>query len=1116
MKYLTHKKTSSGSENEQSDSSDSRTYTLEELRVSMEETQKKHFGYKNLKEFQVEAVHATFHKKDSFIVMATGMGKSLCYQIPSMMKEARNKITFVVSPLISLMKDQVDNLKRKNIPCVFLGSGQKVSNQKILSEVRSGMHSIVYCSPEYALNNKDVFRSLKSRILLIAIDEVHCMSEWGHDFRPSYRRLNELRDVLSGIPFMGLTATCTQNVQDDILKTLHYNLNDCLIKRSSVNKRNLFYSVRLKTEVYKDLKDILDIPVKKCAQRTQKFVNNSCIGPYNSTLIYVSSKKECESICSFLRSRGLLVGMYHSDLSNDEKKESHEKFLKDEIQIVVATVAFGMGIDKPDIRRIIHYGFARSLEGYVQQVGRAGRDNGDAEAILFFDMIDESKTKNLIIRENTMNKQIEHNFSRVERVISMFTDASDYAYSNLCRRKKIYEYFDEEPIITEDISIFNDKNNEGICFHVQDVNMYLCSKCDNCVNSLKLLRDQTNGCVINDEVGKESSIMKKHSRGTVGVTKLFEESTDLTEELKILLECIQSLGGRTGLGMICKILIKSKEAAVIKKNYHELNCYGKGSHKSQKWWSSFIKVVRNDKYIKETLQNGNEMAYISIGITKKGEKFLKGEQKYEVQLPFFLKDSFDSKDNIGTNKTNKKRETKKRFTSRFDDISNESSKPYADLSAYTNYNAYNSNDDTYEKKEISGSYGLSNNYSTTKLIETNKIHPNVSKVNDTIDKYAYLNVDHKKMNETKEDKEKEIEKEIQLTDQQINEKIMNVLLRTRMVEARKLNVAPFRLIGDQSLKEICHMRLTSVKLIRDHVSQIPPASSDSFIEKLAVGVSGLCLLYDLKTNINIEERKSTTKVDYVNTNRVNPASLDKYTNFVSSYQYGNQSNKNINPLRSNYEEMKNRQKQEEHSIRNVNQSSYFSKYHIQENQNKNTRVNNSTSYNNGNYNKSNNVPNYNNNNNNNQHRGKESMYQEERFNINNFRYNDNDQMNKNVYNNNNNNNTSRNANTHIRVDDVISIPSSSSNMTEPVITLDTLRNNNPEPLKECISKNVIEVNVLNNTESFFDYFKHKGDTNSFNNRNQTQLQSNNNTDIFGHTSNTEHLTFRELKKRKKF
>lgn len=298
------------------------SYTLEELRMKMEITQKKHFGYKNLKDFQVEAVHATFHKKDSFIVMATGMGKSLCYQIPSLMDVCRKKFTIVISPLISLMKDQVDNLNRKRISSVFLGSGQKMNNNKILNEIKHGIYKIVYCSPEYALNNKDVFILLKNRILLIAIDEVHCMSEWGHDFRPSYRKLNELRIILKEIPIMCLTATCTKNVQSDILKNLNFDLQNCLIKRSSVNKKNLFYSVREKTDIYHDLKDILDIPLKESIERTKKFIDNSKICSYNSTLIYVNSKKECESVYSFLKEKGLLVLMYHADLTNDQKKRS--------------------------------------------------------------------------------------------------------------------------------------------------------------------------------------------------------------------------------------------------------------------------------------------------------------------------------------------------------------------------------------------------------------------------------------------------------------------------------------------------------------------------------------------------------------------------------------------------------------------------------------------------------------------------------------------------------------------------------------------------------------------------------------------------------------------------
>ncbi|ETW46837.1 hypothetical protein PFMALIP_05118 [Plasmodium falciparum MaliPS096_E11] len=982
------------------------SYTLEELRMKMEITQKKHFGYKNLKDFQVEAVHATFHKKDSFIVMATGMGKSLCYQIPSLMDVCRKKFTIVISPLISLMKDQVDNLNRKRISSVFLGSGQKMNNNKILNEIKHGIYKIVYCSPEYALNNKDVFILLKNRILLIAIDEVHCMSEWGHDFRPSYRKLNELRIILKEIPIMCLTATCTKNVQSDILKNLNFDLQNCLIKRSSVNKKNLFYSVREKTDIYHDLKDILDIPLKESIERTKKFIDNSKICSYNSTLIYVNSKKECESVYSFLKEKGLLVLMYHADLTNDQKKEAHEKFLKDEIQIIVATVAFGMGIDKPDIRRIIHYGFARSLEAYVQQVGRAGRDNSDAEAILFFHINDESKIKNIILRENTANNLIETNFQRVEHIVHIFTQASDYAYSTACRRKKIYEYFDEAPLTSYDIDIFNDKRNEGICYYIKKYDIYLCGKCDNCVYCLNLIKKK-NGIKTNkinnnnnniniysnsnnnnninsnnnsreyyldNDIKKETSLKSltcyyiSSSSNSSFSSYIFDNVVDLTNELKTLLNCISSLKGKTGLSTVCKILVKSKESSIIKKNYHNIKEYGKGAHKSTNWWSSFMKVVRNDKFIKETLNCGKEMCYISVGVTDKGEEFIQSKEKYIIALPFFLNTSPKSsntrnkktkKDTYGKYSNNKETkyenityEYKDKYNDNDNDKDNDNDNDYSkDIYNVDDYKyddhhisskikqqqeQHNNNirDIYYNDKDVEYDKSIHNiNKNTNKNLSyitiesgdekgnTNCIinKENINRDNNfekthknNIEKYEYIESYQKQKNNNKNNniqinnkkyddnkyeyfninkndfimKENRYTKEEKiLSDEQINDSIMKILLRTRMLEARKQNIPPFQLISDQPLKDICHKRLTSVELIRKHVYNISPICPNTFLEKIVSGIRGFCLLHDLKTdilNLNIYNPNHNNSPIPIN---AKTSTLKNFENLISSYNY---------------------------------------------------------------------------------------------------------------------------------------------------------------------------------------------------------------------------------------
>ncbi|SCM04293.1 ADP-dependent DNA helicase RecQ, putative [Plasmodium chabaudi chabaudi] len=954
LKYMSIRKNGSGSEENTPNRMATGNYSIEEMRIKMEEAQKKYFGYKNLKHFQIEAVHAVFHKKDSFLVMATGMGKSLCYQIPSIMDEYKNKLTIVISPLISLMKDQVDNLNRKKIAAVFLGSGQKKNNQRILSEVKQGLYSIVYCSPEYALNNKSLFLVLKSRILLVAIDEVHCMSEWGHDFRPSYRKLNELRTILREIPFMCLTATCTKAVQSDILKNLNFNLNKCLIKRSSVNKKNIFYKVLEKTDIYDDLKNILDIPLCKSNERTRKFIDNSKICPYNSTLIYVNSKKDCENIYNFLHERGLLVKMYHADLSNDEKREAHEMFLKDEIQIVIATVAFGMGIDKPDIRRIIHYGFSRSLEAYVQQVGRAGRDGGDAEAILFFHINEESKSKNLILRENIANHMMEKNFKRVQHIITMFTQSSDYAYSIICRRKKIYDYFDEQPIKSLDIDIFDNTNNEGVCFYIQKYDIFLCSKCDNCVHYMNIIKknkkkilekktdyksennivtitdktensffsltneiDETNRMFtsknvicIDDDIHKDEGRMNP----LLSIPNILDNTSDLTKELKILLNCVVSLKGKTGISTICKILIKSAESNIIKKGYHTIKEYGEGKHKPAAWWSAFMKVCRNDKYIEELLNYSNDMGYISIGITKKGEDFINSDRKYIIPLPFFLSDNaiYDKKKKKSSKKAGKI--SGKKGESNYPDSEPKNSlfdNSENDKNDHTTFNVdtYSIKNKAKHIKEFLNTELSNNERNNSRIIdidafkyreeETNPVVlKNVKDVkivkkkatNLSENKYEYFNI-----NKDQFVRESEY-KEIKLTNDQIKESLMNILLRTRMLEARNQNIPPFQLISDQPLKDICNKRITQVHLIRKHVYNISPLCSNIFLEKLASGIRGFCLLHDLETNINLVNDHGSAS-EFGSTRMSN---LTSVTNFIESFTYDN-SKKNEHPEASNFE-----------------------------------------------------------------------------------------------------------------------------------------------------------------------------------------------------------------------
>ena len=374
---------------------------------------KKNFGYDRFRPLQEEIVENVLAENDTVVLMPTGSGKSLCYQLPALRLEG---LTIVISPLISLMKDQVDALQGNGISATFINSTLSLSEiDSIKRQAIDGSIKILYVAPErFAISSfRDFLHTL--RVSLIAVDEAHCISEWGHDFRPDYRNLKNLRSFFPDTPIIGLTATATKKVREDIVEQL--NLDNPQIFISSFNRANLTYIVQPKRNAFRMLLDLL-----------QKHKGEPAI-------IYCFSRKNTEGVAGDLRSEGFNAMPYHAGLDNETRRETQERFIRDEVPIVVATIAFGMGIDKPDVRLIVHYDLPKSLEGYYQETGRSGRDGLPSECILFYSYGDK-------IKQDFFIDQIADKDER-EKAQKKLRQVIDFCELNRCRRRYLIEYFGE-------------------------------------------------------------------------------------------------------------------------------------------------------------------------------------------------------------------------------------------------------------------------------------------------------------------------------------------------------------------------------------------------------------------------------------------------------------------------------------------------------------------------------------------------------------------------------------------------------------------------------------------------------------------------------------------------
>lgn len=386
-------------------------------KINLTEALKKYFGFDKFKGDQERIIRNLLDGNDTFVLMPTGGGKSLCYQLPSLLMEGT---AIVISPLIALMKNQVDvisNLSETEGTAHYLNSSlNKAAIDQVKTDILAGRTKLLYVAPE-SLTKEENVEFLKSvKISFYAIDEAHCISEWGHDFRPEYRRIRPIVNEIGHAPIIALTATATDKVRSDIKKNL--GIVDAVEFKSSFNRPNLYYEVRPKT---KDVdKDII------------KFIKQH---PGKSGIIYCLSRKKVEELAAILRANDIKSAAYHAGLDSATRTQTQDAFLMEDIDVIVATIAFGMGIDKPDVRFVIHYDIPKSLEGYYQETGRAGRDGGEGICLAFYSYKDLQKLDKFMegkpVAEQDIGRQL-------------LVETAAYAETSVCRRKMLLHYFGEE------------------------------------------------------------------------------------------------------------------------------------------------------------------------------------------------------------------------------------------------------------------------------------------------------------------------------------------------------------------------------------------------------------------------------------------------------------------------------------------------------------------------------------------------------------------------------------------------------------------------------------------------------------------------------------------------
>jgi len=471
---------------------------------------KRHFGHDQFRPLQREIIEDALAGRDVFVLMPTGGGKSLCFQLPALVRDG---LTIVVSPLIALMKDQVDALQASGIPATYLNSTLNREEAKARWRgLHRGQYRMLYVAPERLMLDAFLERALNWNIAQFAIDEAHCISEWGHDFRPEYRELKKLRKHLPDVPIMALTATATERVRADIIKEL--KLGDARAYVASFNRPNLTYRVVPKTTAYEQL---------------LTFIRSR---PNDSGIIYCASRKSTESLARNLNEDGVSAKPYHAGLTNVERTKHQDAFLRDDVRVITATIAFGMGINKPNVRFVVHYDLPKNLESYYQETGRAGRDGLPSECVLLFSPSDVAKQRHFIDEKAEKEARIAR--AQLQQMVH-------YAETRECRRATLLEYFGETYPARRD----------GVGGRTPPLQVS-CESCDNCLQP--------------------------------------RETFDGTVHAQKFLSCVYRIHARHGfgfgLGHVVDVLRGADTEAIRQRGHNELSTYGIGGELKRGEWQA--------------------------------------------------------------------------------------------------------------------------------------------------------------------------------------------------------------------------------------------------------------------------------------------------------------------------------------------------------------------------------------------------------------------------------------------------------------------------------------------------------------------------------------------------
>jgi ATP-dependent DNA helicase RecQ len=474
---------------------------------------KKAFGYEAFRPLQREIIDDALAGRDVFALLPTGGGKSLCFQLPALLRDG---VTIVVSPLIALMKDQVDALQTSGIAATFLNS---TLDRHEAAERFRGLNRnefrLLYVAPERLMMENFLERALNWNLAQIAIDEAHCISEWGHDFRPEYRKLKKLRTHFPDVPIMALTATATERVRDDIIKQLKLRQPRCYV--ASFNRPNLTYRVVTKSSAYQQVLDFIRVR------------------PNESGIVYCASRKSTDALAEKLTRDGIKALPYHAGMEGRERTRNQEAFLRDDARVVTATIAFGMGINKPNVRFVIHYDLPKNIEGYYQETGRAGRDGLPSECVLLFSVGDVVKQRRFIEEKNESEQRIAH-----EQLRTMLT----YAETRHCRRATLLRYFGEQ---YGQISV-----EAGLSPAADTAAATGCNGCDNCLEP------------------------RETFDGTVAAQKF--------------LSCVHRIeakhGFQFGLNHIVEVLVGGENEAIKKRGHDQLSTFGVGADLKREQWQT--------------------------------------------------------------------------------------------------------------------------------------------------------------------------------------------------------------------------------------------------------------------------------------------------------------------------------------------------------------------------------------------------------------------------------------------------------------------------------------------------------------------------------------------------